>query len=168
MAGETELAANALQELRCAQPNISLDWLLTQMPIKEPAEMQHYYRGLPPRQSGMRRQRPPARLSDHLDEQPDHADPAEHEDQRADEGPAGEVDDRVGDAQPEIADSPESRHGVRLAGRLHQKNQRRKRSKRFHGVEVGAVRTLAPKWQRTLLRIDIVLRGKKAVCLHLR
>ena len=42
MAGETELAANALQELRRAQPNISLAWLLTQMPIKEPAEMQHY------------------------------------------------------------------------------------------------------------------------------
>jgi hypothetical protein len=42
MAGETELAANALQELRRAQPNISLAWLLTQMPIKETAEMQHY------------------------------------------------------------------------------------------------------------------------------
>ena len=45
MAGETELAANALQDLRRAQPNISLDWLLTQMPIKEPAEMQHYVEG---------------------------------------------------------------------------------------------------------------------------
>jgi TolB-like protein len=42
MAGEAELAANALQELRRAQPNISLAWLLTQMPIKETAEMQHY------------------------------------------------------------------------------------------------------------------------------
>jgi hypothetical protein len=41
MAGEAELAANALQEPRRAQPNISLAWLLTQMPIKETAEM-HY------------------------------------------------------------------------------------------------------------------------------
>jgi TolB-like protein len=45
MAGETELAADALQELRRAQPNISLAWLLTQMPIKEAAEMQHYVDG---------------------------------------------------------------------------------------------------------------------------
>ena len=45
MAGETELAANALQELRRAQPNISLAWLLTQMPIKETGEMQHYVEG---------------------------------------------------------------------------------------------------------------------------
>ena len=34
-----------LQQLRRAQPNISLDWLLTQMPIKEPPEMQHYIEG---------------------------------------------------------------------------------------------------------------------------
>jgi tetratricopeptide (TPR) repeat protein len=45
MAGETELAVDALQELRRAQPNISLAWLLTQMPIKEAAEMQHYIDG---------------------------------------------------------------------------------------------------------------------------
>ena len=45
MAGESEVAANALQELRRAQPNISLAWLLTQMPIKEAAEMQHYIEG---------------------------------------------------------------------------------------------------------------------------
>jgi TolB-like protein/Tfp pilus assembly protein PilF len=45
MAGETGLAGNALLELRRAQPNISLDWLLTQMPIKETAEMQHYVEG---------------------------------------------------------------------------------------------------------------------------
>jgi TolB-like protein len=45
MAGETELAADALRELRRAQPNISLAWLLTQMPIKEAAEMQHYVEG---------------------------------------------------------------------------------------------------------------------------
>jgi TolB-like protein/Tfp pilus assembly protein PilF len=45
MAGERELAADALQELRRAQPNISQAWLLTKMPIKEPAEMQHYVEG---------------------------------------------------------------------------------------------------------------------------
>ena len=45
MAGEHELAANALHELRRAQPNISLAWVLTKMPIKEPAEMQHYVEG---------------------------------------------------------------------------------------------------------------------------
>jgi TolB-like protein len=45
MAGETEVAANALQELRRVQPNISLAWLLTQMPIKEAKEMQHYLEG---------------------------------------------------------------------------------------------------------------------------
>jgi TolB-like protein len=45
MAGETELAADALRELRRAQPNISLAWLLTQMPIKQAAEMQHYVEG---------------------------------------------------------------------------------------------------------------------------
>jgi TolB-like protein/tetratricopeptide (TPR) repeat protein len=45
MAGEREVAANALLELRRVQPSISLAWLLTQMPIKEAAEMQHYVEG---------------------------------------------------------------------------------------------------------------------------
>jgi tetratricopeptide (TPR) repeat protein len=45
MAGQTELATAALKELRRAQPNISLAWLLTKMPIKEAAEMQHYVEG---------------------------------------------------------------------------------------------------------------------------
>ena len=42
MTGETELAASALQELRRAQPNISLAWIADQMPIKQDAERQHY------------------------------------------------------------------------------------------------------------------------------
>ena len=42
MTGETELAATALQELRRAQPNISLAWLAHDMPIKQDAERQHY------------------------------------------------------------------------------------------------------------------------------
>jgi len=45
MAGETELAANALRELRRAQPNISLDWIAQRMPIKENAEREHYLEG---------------------------------------------------------------------------------------------------------------------------
>jgi tetratricopeptide (TPR) repeat protein len=45
MAGETGVAANALRELRRAQPNISLAWLLTQMPIKEAGEIEHYVEG---------------------------------------------------------------------------------------------------------------------------
>jgi hypothetical protein len=44
-ANESEVAAEALLELRRAQLNISLAWLLTKMPIKEPAEMQHYVEG---------------------------------------------------------------------------------------------------------------------------
>jgi TolB-like protein/cytochrome c-type biogenesis protein CcmH/NrfG len=42
MAGQDEVARAALQELRRAQPNISLDWIAKQMPIKEDAERQHY------------------------------------------------------------------------------------------------------------------------------
>ena len=45
MAGESEVAANALREVRRTQPNISLAWLLTKMPIKEAAEMQRYVEG---------------------------------------------------------------------------------------------------------------------------
>ena len=42
MAGQTEVAAAALQELRRAQPNISLAWIAKQMPIKQAAEREHY------------------------------------------------------------------------------------------------------------------------------
>jgi tetratricopeptide (TPR) repeat protein len=42
MAGEAEVAATALQELRRAQPNISLAWIAKQMPIKQDAEREHY------------------------------------------------------------------------------------------------------------------------------
>jgi TolB-like protein len=45
MAGRTDLAAAALHELRRAQPNISLDWIASQMPIKEDAEREHYVEG---------------------------------------------------------------------------------------------------------------------------
>ena len=42
MAGQREVATAALQELRRAQPNISLAWIADQMPIKQDAEREHY------------------------------------------------------------------------------------------------------------------------------
>jgi TolB-like protein len=42
MAGQTEIATAALQELRRAQPNISLAWIANQLPIKQDAERQRY------------------------------------------------------------------------------------------------------------------------------
>ncbi len=45
MAGQADVAAAALQELRRAQPNISLDWIGHHMPIKEGAEREHYLEG---------------------------------------------------------------------------------------------------------------------------
>ncbi len=42
MAGQTEVATAALQELRRAQPNISLTWIASQMPIQHAAEREHY------------------------------------------------------------------------------------------------------------------------------
>jgi hypothetical protein len=45
MAGRADVAAAALQELRRAQPDISLDWIATYMPIKEDAEREHYLEG---------------------------------------------------------------------------------------------------------------------------
>ncbi|HMG79077.1 MAG TPA: winged helix-turn-helix domain-containing tetratricopeptide repeat protein [Xanthobacteraceae bacterium] len=42
MAGQIDVAHAALQELRRAQPNISLDWIASQMPIQHDAEREHY------------------------------------------------------------------------------------------------------------------------------
>jgi TolB-like protein/cytochrome c-type biogenesis protein CcmH/NrfG len=42
MAGQAEVATAALQELRRAQPNISLAWIADQMPIKPDADREHY------------------------------------------------------------------------------------------------------------------------------
>jgi TolB-like protein/cytochrome c-type biogenesis protein CcmH/NrfG len=42
MAGQAEIAAAALHELRRAQPNISLAWIASQMPIKQDADREHY------------------------------------------------------------------------------------------------------------------------------
>lgn len=45
MAGQKDIAAAALQQLRRTQPNISLDWIASQMPIKESSEREHYLEG---------------------------------------------------------------------------------------------------------------------------
>jgi TolB-like protein len=45
MAGKTDVASAALQELRRAQPNISLAWIAGQMPIKLEADREHYLEG---------------------------------------------------------------------------------------------------------------------------
>ncbi len=45
MAGQTDIASVALQELRRAQPNISLAWIASEMPIKLEADREHYLEG---------------------------------------------------------------------------------------------------------------------------
>ncbi len=45
MAGRDDVARAALQELRRAQPNISLDWLANHMPIKQAADGERYLEG---------------------------------------------------------------------------------------------------------------------------
>jgi TolB-like protein/Tfp pilus assembly protein PilF len=46
MAGDMETARSALQELRRAQPNISLGWIATEMPMERQIDMEHYLEGL--------------------------------------------------------------------------------------------------------------------------
>jgi hypothetical protein len=45
MAGQIEVAKVALQELRRAQPNISLAWIANHMPIRHDVEREHYLQG---------------------------------------------------------------------------------------------------------------------------
>ncbi len=45
MAGQDDVAEVALQELRRAQPNISLAWIANQMPMKREADREHYLEG---------------------------------------------------------------------------------------------------------------------------
>ena len=45
MAGQTEVAAAALRELRRTQPNISLAWIANQLPWKLEADREHYLEG---------------------------------------------------------------------------------------------------------------------------
>jgi TolB-like protein/Tfp pilus assembly protein PilF len=46
MAGQDEIAKMALQELRRAQPDISLAWIASQMPIQSDADREHYLEAL--------------------------------------------------------------------------------------------------------------------------
>jgi TolB-like protein/Tfp pilus assembly protein PilF len=45
MAGYGELAKTALQQLRRAQPDISLAWIANELPMKQPADREHYLEG---------------------------------------------------------------------------------------------------------------------------
>jgi hypothetical protein len=45
MSGQADIARAALQELRRAQPNISLAWIAAHMPIKRDADREHYVEG---------------------------------------------------------------------------------------------------------------------------
>jgi ribose 1,5-bisphosphokinase PhnN len=45
MAGHTEASSVALQELRRAQPNISLAWIATEMPMGRDVDKEHYLEG---------------------------------------------------------------------------------------------------------------------------
>jgi TolB-like protein/cytochrome c-type biogenesis protein CcmH/NrfG len=45
MAGQTEVATSALQELRRSQPNISLAWIADQLPWKLDSDREHYLEG---------------------------------------------------------------------------------------------------------------------------
>jgi len=45
MSGKDDIATSALQELRRAQPNISLAWVADYMPIKQDADREHYLEG---------------------------------------------------------------------------------------------------------------------------
>jgi tetratricopeptide (TPR) repeat protein len=45
MAGQSGIATAALEELRRVQPNISLEWIAKEMPIRQDAERKHYLEG---------------------------------------------------------------------------------------------------------------------------
>ena len=45
MAGHQEVAASALEDLRRVQPNISLEWIASEMPFQHDIERQHYLEG---------------------------------------------------------------------------------------------------------------------------
>ena len=45
MAGQDDVAKSALQDLRVAQPNISLGWIESRMPFERDADREHYLKG---------------------------------------------------------------------------------------------------------------------------
>jgi hypothetical protein len=56
MAGQSDVAAAALQELRRAQPNISVAWIAAEMPMWLDAEREHYLEAF--RRAGLDQFRP--------------------------------------------------------------------------------------------------------------
>jgi tetratricopeptide (TPR) repeat protein len=56
MAGQFDVAATALRDLRRVQPNISLAWIGSHMPIRQPADMEQYLEGF--RRAGLGRVAP--------------------------------------------------------------------------------------------------------------
>ena len=52
MAGDRELSAIALQGLRQVQPDISLQWIARELPMKKPEDREHYLDGL--RRAGLK------------------------------------------------------------------------------------------------------------------
>ncbi|HXZ45488.1 MAG TPA: hypothetical protein VEH02_02025, partial [Pseudolabrys sp.] len=45
MCGQTDVAQQALQDLGRVQPNVSLAWLKTSLPIQDDTELEHYIEG---------------------------------------------------------------------------------------------------------------------------
>jgi tetratricopeptide (TPR) repeat protein len=52
MARQNEVAKAAVDELRGVQPNVSLDWIAKEIPIKQHTEREHYLEGF--RRAGLR------------------------------------------------------------------------------------------------------------------
>ena len=52
MAGEADIAAAELHELRSAQPNLSLAWIAANLPFKRDADREHYMEAF--RQAGLK------------------------------------------------------------------------------------------------------------------
>jgi TolB-like protein/cytochrome c-type biogenesis protein CcmH/NrfG len=46
MSGQNEVARTALQELRRAQPNVTLAWIANELPMRQQADREHYLEGL--------------------------------------------------------------------------------------------------------------------------
>ena len=46
MAGDTNLAKSMLKELRRLLPNVSLAWIRSWLPVRDPAEREHFLEGL--------------------------------------------------------------------------------------------------------------------------
>jgi hypothetical protein len=46
MAGDTNLAKSMLKELRRVLPNVSLAWIRSWLPVRDPGEREHFLEGL--------------------------------------------------------------------------------------------------------------------------